>query len=479
MALSHVILKYLPTKDLKLGVVLEDYKRAINNIIDEVNASGGGGNAANVFAALDPNYFVQGDKIFIKCSIDAGTGLTGGGTLGANRTISLSHLGLESLTDPGADRILFWDESENASKWLTVSTGLQITTTSLTTKDSEIDHDQLLNFASNEHFLQTDIAYVSTALATGLLKVTTGTGALSVVTDNSTNWDTAYGWGNHAGLYDTAGTAAGLVGAHESTYNHANYNTAYGWGNHAGLYDVTGTASGLMGTHESTYNHTNYNTAYGWGNHALAGYLTSVTAHALLSATHTNTTTGTVVRGDVITGQGTGTPTWAKLAIGTSGKFLGSDGTDVSWITPDHDALTNFVAAKHYDWTNETHNIVTTGTISIGTNPATGGRIRIPNNSVISARNAADSANLNMIYADTGNRVIVGSLNSIICHPSGNMGVGSTATDIEAMSVYGRLALVETTAPSGTASYGKLYVKTSDHKLYYMNASGVEYYVAG
>jgi hypothetical protein len=311
----------------------------------------------------------------------------------------------------------------------------------------------------------------------GLIKITGG--STSSVTDNSTNWDTAYGWGNHAGLYDAAGTAAGLVGAHESTYNHANYNTAYGWGNHAGLYDVTGTASGLIGTHESTYNHANYNTAYGWGNHALAGYLTSVTAHALLSATHTNTTTGTVVRGDVITGQGTGTPTWAKLAIGTSGKFLGSDGTDVSWITPDHDALTNFVAAKHYDWTNETHNIVTTGTISIGTNPATGGRIRIPNNSVISARNAADSANLNMIYADTGNRVIVGSLNSIICHPSGNMGVGSTATDIEAMSVYGRLALVETTAPSGTASYGKLYVKTSDHKLYYMNASGVEYYVAG
>lgn len=39
-------------------------------------------------------------------------------------------------------------------------------------------------------------------------------------------------------------------------------NTAYGWGNHAGLYDPTGTASGLIGTHESTYNHLNYNTAY-------------------------------------------------------------------------------------------------------------------------------------------------------------------------------------------------------------------------
>lgn len=65
-------------------------------------------------------------------SITAGTGLTGGGDLTATRTLSLSFLGLESLTDPGADRILFWDESANAFKWLTVSTGLDITDTTLT-----------------------------------------------------------------------------------------------------------------------------------------------------------------------------------------------------------------------------------------------------------------------------------------------------------------------------------------------------------
>jgi len=44
-------------------------------------------------------------------SIIAGTGLTGGGDLTASRTISLSHLGLESLSDPNADRIVFWDDS--------------------------------------------------------------------------------------------------------------------------------------------------------------------------------------------------------------------------------------------------------------------------------------------------------------------------------------------------------------------------------
>jgi len=73
---------------------------------------------------------------------------------------------------------------------------------------TDIDHDALTNFAANEHFLQTAITNVSTALSTGLLKVTTGTGALSVVTDNSANWNTAYGWGNHASAgYAVAGGA--------------------------------------------------------------------------------------------------------------------------------------------------------------------------------------------------------------------------------------------------------------------------------
>ena len=53
-------------------------------------------------------------------SISAGTGLTGGGTLEANRTISLSFLGLQDLVDPNADRVLFWDDSAGALKWLKI-----------------------------------------------------------------------------------------------------------------------------------------------------------------------------------------------------------------------------------------------------------------------------------------------------------------------------------------------------------------------
>lgn len=64
-------------------------------------------------------------------SITVGTGLNGGGDLTASRTIMLSHLGLQNLTGPGADRVMFWDQSAGMLKWLTVSTGLAITDTSL------------------------------------------------------------------------------------------------------------------------------------------------------------------------------------------------------------------------------------------------------------------------------------------------------------------------------------------------------------
>jgi len=96
-------------------------------------------------------------------SISAGGILSGGGDITASRTISLAQADIDhnSITN----------------------------THNLTT---DIDHDQLTNYVAGEHFLQTDITNVSAALSTGLLKVTTGTGALSVITDNSANWDAAY-----------------------------------------------------------------------------------------------------------------------------------------------------------------------------------------------------------------------------------------------------------------------------------------------
>ena len=68
-------------------------------------------------------------------SISGGTGLAGGGTIAANRTISLSHLGLEALADPNADRLVFWDDSAGALKWLAPDdTTIEVNLTTLQVK---------------------------------------------------------------------------------------------------------------------------------------------------------------------------------------------------------------------------------------------------------------------------------------------------------------------------------------------------------
>ena len=62
--------------------------------------------------------------------VTAGTGLSGGGTSGT-LTLSLSHLGIESLADAGEDAIMFWDDSAGNTDWLTLSDGLEITATTM------------------------------------------------------------------------------------------------------------------------------------------------------------------------------------------------------------------------------------------------------------------------------------------------------------------------------------------------------------
>ena len=92
-------------------------------------------------------------------AVIAGAGLTGGGTSGdvtlnvgagtgisvGADTVSLSHLGLENLTDPNADRIFFWDDSASASAWLEVSTATGINITGTTLALASIPNASLTN----------------------------------------------------------------------------------------------------------------------------------------------------------------------------------------------------------------------------------------------------------------------------------------------------------------------------------------------
>lgn len=67
-------------------------------------------------------------------TITAGTGINvtnGAGTAG-NPTIALSHLGLQSLTDPNQNSILIWDDTAGASAFATIGSGLTLSSGTLT-----------------------------------------------------------------------------------------------------------------------------------------------------------------------------------------------------------------------------------------------------------------------------------------------------------------------------------------------------------
>jgi len=91
-------------------------------------------------------------------SVIAGAGLTSSGTrditlnvgqgvgLQVNADdVQLKHLGLETLTDPGADRIFFWDDSATTSAWLEVSTASGINITGTTLALASIPNSSLAN----------------------------------------------------------------------------------------------------------------------------------------------------------------------------------------------------------------------------------------------------------------------------------------------------------------------------------------------
>ena len=156
------------------------------------------------------------------------------------------------------------------------------------------------------------------------IAVSTGSAWGTSITDNSTNWNTAYT--NRISSLTTTGSsgAATLVA---NVLNIPNY-TLSGLGGQPLNTNLT-SLSGLSYTSASFIKMT------AAGTFALDTntYLTSVTAHNLLSSTHGDTLADTVVRGDLMVGNAT--PKWSRLAFPTTptGKILQATATDVAWST--------------------------------------------------------------------------------------------------------------------------------------------------
>jgi hypothetical protein len=84
------------------------------------------------------------------------------------------------LSDPNANKILWWNDTGGDMGWLGISTGVKISSSSLMSDDPNIDHDQLKNFLQYEHYKQKDIDTVSSDL-TGFLYATAGLLSTSTV----------------------------------------------------------------------------------------------------------------------------------------------------------------------------------------------------------------------------------------------------------------------------------------------------------
>jgi hypothetical protein len=140
---------------------------------------------------------------------------------------------------------------------------------------------------------------ISSAGGAEIDPIFTASPAFGITSGDISNWDTAYGWGNHAlaGYLTSYTETDPTVPAHVksiTTTNISNWNTAYGWGDHSAagyLTSFTETDPTVPSHVKSitTTNISNWNTAYGWGNHATAGYQAAATA----------LTTSTTFGGDV------------------------------------------------------------------------------------------------------------------------------------------------------------------------------------
>jgi plastocyanin len=158
--------------------------------------------------------------------------------------------------------------------------------------------------------------------------VFTASAAFNVTTSKISDWDSAYSWGDHAqagyltGANETdpvfTASAAGSIVSQDL----ANWNSAYGWGNHASAGYITSvaetdpvfTASAAAGVTAALIS--NWNTAYGWGDHSGAGYL------ANLSSSSVNDLSDIFVSGP------------------TTNQILQYNGTN--WVNVDSDALTSY-----------------------------------------------------------------------------------------------------------------------------------------
>jgi hypothetical protein len=176
---------------------------------------------------------------------------------------------------------LFYESSTNLWKNKTIATALGYTPYNATNPNNYIALTALSSSA-------TGLTYTNT---TGVFSLTSG--YVIPTTTEQSNWNTAYGWGNHASAgYLTTSSAASTyqpldadltaIAGLSGTSGFLKKTAANTWSLDTNTYLTSFTETDPIYVASSWYtttnNASNWDTAYGWGNHASAGYLTTSTA---------------------------------------------------------------------------------------------------------------------------------------------------------------------------------------------------------
>ena len=217
--------------------------------------------------------------------------------------------------------------------------------------------------------------------------------------------------------------ASGSTGQFEVQNNGSNVLAAGA----SGVAITTASANALQVT-DGTTNYFNLDTASGSGNGTFN--LGNTTSQAYIKSG----------RGSVL-----GTPYWTLQLGDNQGSSITLDGVDGnnSWVSSSSGiSLDASGGALSLQGTSASLDTTGSGTVSIGTTHATG--------------------------------VTIGRTGQTVTMP-GDLSVTGTGSIGSDLTVGGSVVLQETTAPSATTGYGKVYVNSSDSNLYYKDGGGTTY----
>ncbi|MBU2580085.1 hypothetical protein KKF19_04005 [Patescibacteria group bacterium] len=332
----------------------------------------------------------------------------------------------------------------------------------------------------------------------------TTTGHFAAFGGNSDEWNSAFGWGDHAsgGYYVTANdsyvlnttdTMSGGLSMNSATTTDTFYISSLATAagsflavDATGLVIATTTPSGGMvypaaGIALSTgsawdtsitNNSGNWNTAYGWGNHSIAGYFPlttwyATTTHALISSLPSLVTVGTLTAGnaDAIITLGTSVDISSEtnLTVGATGIELALDDIALTtgYIIPLSASTTNWntfydtpsnriTAGTNLAWTGNTLDATDTNTTYLGGTNLTlvGTTFNVDDAFLVNTAADTTAFGLTMGSATTTDTLSIGGKAVF----SGNVGIGTTGPSFPlslGTAVGNKIALYDNAAGTG------------------------------